>query len=227
MTSAVRSFDQRVQALSVITSSVSKQHLRQLVRIMIISMHWTRLIAITVVAMAPLMVGCQKCSNWAAHCPLGDLCTPGHSNAIPDSFPLGSINRAHYHTMETNAEATDFILHRYDFIGSTAELTPSGKDHVLEVAARMRQAPFPVLIERSLNNADPELDEARREIIVRILNDLGNPDANQRTIISQPYTKGLNSNEGVQSYLQFQSVGGNNQFGGSGGGGQGGFGASF
>jgi hypothetical protein len=53
------------------------------------------------------------------------------SLAIPDKFPLGSVNRAHYHTMEINGEAADFILHWHEFVCKTAELTPDGKDHVL------------------------------------------------------------------------------------------------
>jgi hypothetical protein len=54
--------------------------------------------------------------------------------------------------METNGEAADFIIHRHEFVGKTAELTSDGKDHILELAARMRSTPFPVLIERGENN---------------------------------------------------------------------------
>ncbi len=55
---------------------------------------------------------------------------------VPDRYPLGSVNRAHYQTMEANAEAADFILHHNEFVGDTAELTPYGKDHILEIAAQ-------------------------------------------------------------------------------------------
>ena len=80
------------------------------------------------------------------------------SLAIPDELPVGAVQRAHFHQMQTNAEATDFILYQMDFVGQTAELTPDGKDKINEIGARMRSAPFPVLVERTLNNADPELD---------------------------------------------------------------------
>jgi hypothetical protein len=151
------------------------------------------------------------------------------SLAIPDKYPLVSVNRAHYHTMETNGEAADFILHRHEFVGKTAELTSDGKDHVLELAARMRSTPFPVLIERGENNSDPELDAHRRQIVARILADLGNGDAEQRTIVSPAYGPGINSREAEFDY--YQRIGsrglgnnnGNNNGGGFGGGSGGGF----
>ena len=46
------------------------------------------------------------------------------SLAIPDELPVGAVQRAHFHQMQTNAEATDFILYQMDFVGQTAELTP-------------------------------------------------------------------------------------------------------
>jgi len=146
--------------------------------------------------------------------------------AIPDTYPLGSVNRAHYHTMETNGEAADFIFHRNEFVGSTAELVPYGKDHIVEVAARMRSAPFPVLIERSENNSDPELDAHRRRIVAQVLTDFGVPEADQRTIVSPSYGRGINSREGEYNYYQFLYSGYNNGFGGGFGNG-GGFGGGF
>lgn len=46
------------------------------------------------------------------------------SLAIPDTYPLGSVPRAHYHQMETNGEAVDFVINRHEFIRSTAGSTP-------------------------------------------------------------------------------------------------------
>jgi uncharacterized membrane protein YgcG len=156
-------------------------------------------------------------------------CTSHRSLAIPDTYPLGSVNRAHYHTMEANGEAADFILHRSEFVGNTAELTPFGKDHIVEIAARMRNAPFPVLIERSENNSDPELDDHRRRIIAQILTDFGAPEADQRTIVSPAYGKGINSREGEAEYYRFISSRGFGNFAGGFGnnGVGGGFGGSF
>jgi len=136
------------------------------------------------------------------------------SYAIPDTYPLGSIVRAHYEAMETNGEASDFIIYRREFVDNTAELTPDGKDHILEIAARMRSAPFPVIVERTENNSDPELDQLRRDLIAQILTDLGNPDAAQRTIVGLPYGRGLVSREATRDYYRFI---GSRGFGGQGG----------
>lgn len=152
------------------------------------------------------------------------------SRAIPEQLPLGVINRAHYQAMETNAEAVDFILYDHDFVLNTAELTSDGKDKILEIAARMRSAPFPVIVERSENNSDPELDAYRRNLIAQILTDLGNPDADQRTVVSTAYGPGYNSIEAQRDwYLHIGGGGGGlNQFGGGFGGGiGGGFGGGF
>lgn len=204
------------------------------------------------------------------------------SNAIPDRYPLGSVMREPFHAMQTNAEAADFILHRNDFLGETAELSPSGRDRVLEIAARMRSAPFPVLVEPSQHNfktkigeikwnmkssgdRNPEaeqreieeeyqrllaenrqleaehrqLDSERRNTIAAVLTDLGNPDADQRTFVSYPYSRGMTSMEGEFDYYRFIFTRGgygnwNNGYGqmggfggGFGGGGGGGFGGGF
>ena len=117
------------------------------------------------------------------------------SLAIPDVYPLGSVVRAHYHVMQTNGEATDFIIYDREFVGSTAELTPAGKDHIMEIAARMRSVPFPIIVERTENNADPELDRHRQELVALILRDFGNSDAYQRTFVAPAYGKGMNSLE--------------------------------
>ena len=155
------------------------------------------------------------------------------SNAVPDTLPLGSTVRSHIQVMETNAEATDFIFHRNDFVGQTAELTPDGKDKILEVGARMRSAPFPVLIERERNNSDPELDGLRRNLVAQVLFDLGNPDAQQRTVVSTAYGPGYTSRQAQPMYYQHiirNGVGNggnfnNGNFGGAIGGG--GFGGGF
>ena len=152
------------------------------------------------------------------------------SHAIPEQLPLGVVNRAHYEAMETNAEAVDFILYDHDFVLNTAELTSDGKDKVLEIAARMRSAPFPVIVERTENNSDPELDAYRRNLIAQILTDMGNPDGDQRTVVSTAYGPGYNSIEAQRVWFRHIGGGGfnNNNFNnnglGGGGFGGGGFG---
>ena len=184
----------------------------------------------TLLTMAAISGICTGCI-----CP--NICVPtfglhhlksGRTMAVPDVMPLGSISRAHWHMMETNGEASDFVIHRNEFVDNSSELSPYGRDHIAEIAARMSSAPFPVLVQRSENNADPELDAARRAIVVRVLTDLGNPDADQRTVVSQPYSNGINAIEGERDYANYRYSGGNgNSNGGNSGNGSGGGGLGF
>ncbi|MEW4489344.1 hypothetical protein AB1L42_14780 [Thalassoglobus sp. JC818] len=136
------------------------------------------------------------------------------SNAVPQTLPLGSTVRAFDQVMETNAEATDFIFHRNDFVTQTARLTPDGRDKIIEVAARMPNTPFPILVERSENNSNPELDALRRALIARILTDLGNEDAQIRTVVAPSYGPGYTGREAERTY--YQSINNGYNFGGSG-----------
>jgi hypothetical protein len=183
---------------------------------------------------------CSSCCNTCGCGGGGCGCCGGglhwfRSHSIPDRYPLGSVNRAHYHAMQTNAEASDFVLHRNDFVGETAELTHDGKAHAFEIAARMRSAPFPVLVEQSENNSAPQLDADRRATVAQVLSGLGNGDAEQRVIVANAYDKAISSYEGQFDYYRwiwsrggFGGYGNFNGFGanGIGFGGLGGFGAA-
>ena len=193
--------------------------------------------------------GCQTCGWWGGSCDKceencgesgsncggwRDSCSSWwHRNAglsVPETLPLGSIVRAHYHTMQTNAEAADFIMHDLDFTGSTAALTPAGRDRIMEIAARARSAPFPVIVERCCNNSNPELDAHRRSIVVQILTDFGIPEANQRVVVAPAYGMGITSMEAEMDFYQNTwsrgngGGGGRNRGGGGFNGGGGGFG---
>lgn len=141
------------------------------------------------------------------------------SLAIPDTYPLGSTVRSHYHQMETNGEAVDFVINRHEFIGSTGELNSFGLDHVLEIAARARRDPFPILIERSENNSDPELDQHRRQQVALILAGKGVANASARVVVSQSYDPGLWGDISERAFYRFIGSGDDGNGGGGGGGG--------
>jgi hypothetical protein len=131
-----------------------------------------------------LAAACCGCGTLAGWCGW-----PWRTASIPDRYPLGSVNRAHYQTMETNGEAGDFILYRHEFVADGTDLTPYGKDHILEIAARAGCGPFPVIVERSEHNNNPQLDQRRRALVAQVLGDCGVTDAQQRTIIAPAYEK--------------------------------------
>ena len=132
------------------------------------------------------------------------------SNAVPETLPLGSTIRSFDQVMQTNAEAADFVIHRHDFETQTARLTPDGRDKLMEIASRMSSTPFPVVIERSENNSDPELDALRRDLIARILFDLGHGDAPQRTVVAPAYGPGYTGQRAEWTYYQHDGIGNNN-----------------
>ena len=113
-----------------------------------------------------------------------------HSDtSVPDVWPLGSLSAAHWHTMETNAEASDFVIVRSEFVRHSPQLSEHGRRHVMEIAARLGNVPFPVLIEPA--ERTPQLDAARRDHVVWLLQQLG-VDAAGRVVVSPPYSNGLN-----------------------------------
>jgi uncharacterized membrane protein YgcG len=185
-----------------------------------------RLLGVSLMLCAASAAGCQTCGGWKDRMCGWWSCNAGLS--VPETLPLGSTVRAHYHTMQTNAEAADFILHDLDFVGATAELTPAGRDRILEIAARARSAPFPVIVERCCNNSNPELDSHRRTIVAQILNDHGIPEADQRVIVSPAYGMGITGMEAELDFYQntySRGLGGNGGYGGNGTGFGGGYGA--
>lgn len=121
-----------------------------------------------------------------AHDPMcDDGCWDG-----PSSLGLGKINRAHYDVMQTNGEAADFVISENEFFDGAAEPNSAGQQHIIEIAARMAQTPFPIIVEPS-RSGNGALDGERRELVVRVLTHLGNQDAAQRTMVMRPYSDGV------------------------------------
>lgn len=152
--------------------------------------------------------------------------------------PLGTISDNIWKIQETNAEASDFVIHQHEFDGNTSRLNSAGESHVRQIAARMCETPFPVIIESSSMSkrdsdvhkfpvhGDDELDRRRRELIVHTLTALGANDVDNRVIVGPALTPGFEQFEGEAAYqIGFAPYGpGNGQgrgaaggFGGAGG----------
>ena len=146
------------------------------------------------------------------------LLTGCHSTCkspVDPPFPLGQVTDAFWDTQQTNAEAADFIFYDHEFRGETVELTPTGRDHLLQVAVRLPHVPFPVVIERYENNYKPTLDFQRRQAILAGLAQLGITGVDQRVVIAPAFPPGLTSDEAQQAYSQ-SLIGGSRGFGGGG-----------
>jgi len=204
-----------------------------------------RTVALTLacVLMVPLLSGCG--ARW-------HRIRSAYQTPAPPA-PLGTVIDQINQTQEANAERSDFVIYMHEFrltmdgksrtVGTT-ELNDAGKDHVKQIAARLPQHPgCLVLVQRSLSsfipkpgsefeypvNPNPDLDMARREVVVRALTAMGVPDADQRVVVSPALTPGQKSFEAERDYSQaLNQYGGYGGFGGGFGfGGFGGFGGGF
>lgn len=115
--------------------------------------------------------------------------------SVPLAHPLGAVSYAHYAAMESNGEAADFVLSSGMFEPDSTDLNMGGRERLLEIGARMGGTPYPILVEP---DGVDELDARRRDLVVRVLSDLGNVDAEARTIVSRPYSDGMPGSEALR-----------------------------
>jgi hypothetical protein len=169
-------------------------------------------------------LGCSSCEKGAY---MGNI----------QPMPLGTISDEVWKQQESNAEASDFVIHEHEWNGNTTELNHAGMEHVKKVAVRAAHTPFPIIIERSSMSAkegtkygypihnNEELDLQRREFVVSALHQFGVQDADERVVISPALTPGFQEFEAERAYgIGFGGRGGRGMFGGMGGMGGGGFG---
>lgn len=167
----------------------------------------------TALASGLLLVGCASDGG------------PAHDRP----FPLGQVTDAHWETQQTNAEASDFVFFEHEFAKDTAQLAPSAKRHLEQVALRLEHVPFPVVIEQTPYNTNPALDAARRRTIVENLARMGVPNVEARVVIGNAFPAGRTSIEAERTYYNgilwngMGGAGGGGGGGGNGGGGGGGF----
>jgi hypothetical protein len=159
---------------------------------------------------------------WATGC--GALREETDRPGFDRPFPLGQVTDSIWETQQTNAEASDFVFYDHEFTGDTAELAPAAKDKLMQVAMRLEHVPFPVIVERSPENRNPELDRDRRRAVVGQLARLGTADADNRVVVAPALSRGITAVEGERGYYStiynggFGNGGGTGRrFGGSGG----------
>jgi hypothetical protein len=131
-------------------------------------------------------------------------------------FPLGQVTDAHWETQQTNAEAADFIFYDHEFEGTTARLTPGGRKHLLQVALRLEQVPFPIVIEETPGERAGRLDLARRREVIGQLTQLGVQAVDPRVVIGPAFAEGLTAMEGESAYYSTLSGSGFGYGGGTG-----------
>lgn len=166
-----------------------------------------------------------------------------HSVDEPEPPMLGQTLDRINMQQEENAEASKYVMYQHEFELNKYEdgrnvggyrLNAAGEDHIKQIAANVKRgAPFPVIVERSQTSVlphtehkypihyNPQLDMQRRAVVVRALNELGVPDAEDRVVVAPAITPGIYGVEGERAF--YRATSGRGGFGG-GGGGLGGFG---
>jgi hypothetical protein len=116
------------------------------------------------------------------------------------------------------AELDDFVIYQNQWFRGGTELGPMGRYYLDLIANRMGRHPMPIVIETS---RDDRLDEARREVLITLLERRGLKDPT-RVIVAFPIAEGLLGEEAPRIASFYLSGGGyGGGFGGLGG--QGGF----
>jgi len=155
----------------------------------------------------------------------------------PPQQVLGTKSDHIWQIQERNAEASDFLIYMHEFQEDTARLNMAGRDHIKQIAYRLTQGQeFPIVVERSMTtpredtrrkypiHPSPKLDRERREIVVRLLTEMGIADAERRVFVGPATVPGQEAEDAERVYRRGILSG--SAFGG-GFGGFGGFGAGF
>jgi hypothetical protein len=106
----------------------------------------------------------------------------------PPPPPTGNYTRQLLQAQANKAEADDFVIYRYEWFRDGPRLGPFGTYHLGEIAKRLPDAPFPVVLEP---HPDPELNEVRRGTVVAYLIGKGIPDAQNRVLCGKSEAEGL------------------------------------
>ncbi len=167
----------------------------------------------------------------------------GGYGTTPVSAPLGSISDQVWRDQEELGEASDFVIPVHEFQRQSNRLNTDGEDHIKRLAERILSSDLPmqVIVERTMFGRqvgqfrypvqpDPELDDQRREIVVKALQRLGVVEADDIVVVAPHFAAGANGQDAEAAYYQTLVNGGNGSgfgggFGGFGGGGV--FGGSF
>jgi hypothetical protein len=142
---------------------------------------------------------------------------------IAQPAPNGTYVNRWFFLQDQKAELDDFVFYLNMWYRGGTELGPMGRYYLDMISNRLPRTPFPVVIETS---KDDRLDEARREVIITLLERRGLTDPT-RVIVAYPIAEGLLGEEAPR-IAAFYLSGGFGFGGGFGGGfGFGGFTGGF
>jgi hypothetical protein len=140
---------------------------------------------------------------------------------FPEEFnewPLGEAAYAHGRTQVANGLAARMVFHLCDFVDGSSQLNYRGRDKLATIAAALPTTFFPVVVERTPNR--PELDAARRELVLAELARGGFPVVAERVVVGPRIAYGMAGYEAYTAIYpsQIRDLAAGGALGGSGGG---------
>jgi len=160
------------------------------------------------------IVGCQCVEGLfvARHC--GDEVPHG---AVPQV--VGTHACQWQHAQMARAEQDDFVIYNKEWQDRGEQLSAAGKDHLANLAGRLVDQPYTVVIEPVM---DEELNAARLLTVLKYLGAQQIPALEERVVIGKPDAEGL---YGIEApFIAGGYFGAGRQGGGAGGNQGGGFG---
>ncbi|MER3416616.1 MAG: hypothetical protein C4297_10440 [Gemmataceae bacterium] len=138
------------------------------------------------------LAGCHTTHPWCV-----DNCSDVPPGALP--APAGTYVREFQNVQAGKAEMDDFVIYKHEWYMGGKDLGPYGLYHLDQIARRLPEVPFPVMIQA---HADPELNEARRQTVIAQLAMRGIQDAQERVVVGYPAAEGLYGEEAEWMYEQ-------------------------
>ncbi len=153
---------------------------------------------------------CNRGSRWARF----KACMQWSHWGYADRFcptPLGYSLNAHLDTQITNGLAAQMVLYRYDFhdgiLDQAHKLNPHGRRRLASLVAQLACDTQPLTIQTT---AKPELDEARRQHVLQVLNESVYDVPEEWVVVDHPEDPGLSGEEAtvIQKGLLQQTTSG-------------------
>jgi hypothetical protein len=136
--------------------------------------------------------------------PACDLCTcrkrcnpDGPRAGLPQAPPNGYYVRQFQTIQVAKAQANRFVIYLHEWYRDGMELGPYGKRHLDRIAEEWSEMPFPVILEKGRS---PEVDQKRKDLIVKVLVESGLSDAPIRVSVGYTKAEGINGEEAAQIY---------------------------
>lgn len=120
----------------------------------------------------------------------------GKFAGYPEDFAPRSLGASLYDTnrvMVANGAAAKLVLFDFDFEPGTSRLRPRGHDQLVRMTAQLAASPYPLIIERTLDN--PALAEARRATVLAELAAGPLPVPADRVLVGMPKPYGMAGND--------------------------------